>query len=301
MNRNVEVYRKVEDKEYFTITEIEGSVSKSDLFYAIQSRELVFSFFIPEALYIAVEPYSEGKVGQIVLVYEGIISLTSDDSIRLIHDKSIQLTSVKLASRANATVHAIDFPFKQKLPNSFMNSWRPRNLRDLPVSDIEAIVMAREVTDELKLLSSILDAHCISQNIPKVIKSNPVSIKLEDAVVRRDHLLHANLLSEPKVTISDDIGRSNLSTGNHRSNQFHELLTELIRIHPKLSKKQCEKILRQEVELSKDERSYDRKGIILDISDTELLWESSYGNQQTIKLNSLGTILSKVRKKINAS
>jgi len=82
------------------------------------------------------------------------------------------------------------------------------------------------------------------------------------------------LLSEPKVTITDDTDYSNLSTGNHRSNQFHELLAELIRIHPKLSKKQCEKILRQEVELSKDERTYDRKGVILDISDTELLWES---------------------------
>ncbi|GMM71673.1 hypothetical protein MTsDn5_16250 [Alteromonas gracilis] len=291
----------MEDKEYFTITEIEGSVSKSDLFYAVQSRDLVFSFFIPEALYIAVEPYSEGKVGQVVLAYEGIISLTSDDSIRLIHDKSIQLTSLKLASRANATVHAINFPFQQKLPNSFMNSWRPRKLRDMPVSDIEAIVMAREVTDERKFLSSVLKSHNIHQDIPKIIKSNPVSVKLEDAVVRRDHLLHANLLSEPKVTIADDIDSSNLNTGNHRSNQFHELLAELIRIHPKLSKKQCEKILRQEVELSKDERSYDRKGIILDISDTELLWESSYGNQQTIKLNSLGTILSKVRKKINAS
>ncbi|GFD68971.1 hypothetical protein [Alteromonas sp. KUL106] len=291
----------MEDKEYFTITEIKSSVSKSDLFYAVQSRELVFSFFIPEMLYIAVEPYSEGKVGQIVLAYEGIISLTSDDSIRLIHEKSLQLTSVKLANRANATVHAIDYPFQLKLPNPYMNSWRPRKLRDMPVSDIEAIVMAKEVIDERKLLSSILKSHNIPQDIPQVIKSNSISIKLEDAVVRRDHLLHANLLSEPKVTISDDIGRSNLSTGNHRSNQFHELLTELIRIHPKLSKKQCEKILRQEVELSKDERSYDRKGIILDISDTELLWESSYGNQQTIKLNSLGTILSKVRKKINAS
>lgn len=291
----------MEDKEYFTITEIEGSVSKSDLFYAVQSRELVFSFFIPETLYIAVEPYSEGKVGQIVLAYEGIISLTSDDSIRLIHDKSMQLTSVKLASRANATVHAIDYPFQQKLPNPYMNSWRPRKLRDMPVSDIEAIVMAREVTDERKLLGGILKSHNIPQDIPQVIKSNPISIKLEDAVVRRDHLLHADLLSEPKVTITDDTDYSNLSTGNLRSNQFHELLAELIRIHPKLSKKQCEKILRQEVELSKDERTYDRKGVILDISDTELLWESSYGNQQTIKLNSLGTILSKVRKKINAS
>lgn len=291
----------MEDKEYFTITEIEGSVSKSDLFYAVQSRELVFSFFIPETLYIAVEPYSEGKVGQIVLAYEGIISLTSDDSIRLIHDKSMQLTSVKLASRANATVHAIDYPFQQKLPNPYMNSWRPRKLRDMPVSDIEAIVMAREVTDERKLLGGILKSHNIPQDIPQVIKSNPISIKLEDAVVRRDHLLHADLLSEPKVTITDDTDYSNLSTGNLRSNQFHELLAELIRIHPKLSKKQCEKFLRQEVELSKDERNYDRKGVILDISDTELLWESSYGNQQTIKLNSLGTILSKVRKKINAS
>ena len=291
----------MEDKEYFTITEIESSVSKSDLFYAVQSRELVFSFFIPETLYIAVEPYSEGKVGQIVLAYEGIISLTSDDSIRLIHEKSLQLTSVKLASRANATVHAIDYPFQLKLPNPYMNSWRPRKLRDMPVSDIEAIVMAREVTDERKLLSSILKSYNIPQDIPQVIKSNSISIKLEDAVVRREHLLHANLLSEPKVTIADDIDRPNLNTGNHRSNQFHELLAELIGTHPKLSKKQCEKILRQEVELSKDERSYDRKGIILDISDTELLWESSYGNQQTIKLNSLGTILSKVRKKINAS
>ena len=192
-------------------------------------------------------------------------------------------------------------PFQQKLPNPYMNSWRPRKLRDMPVSDIEAIVMAREVTDERKLLGGILKSHNIPQDIPQVIKSNPISIKLEDAVVRRDHLLHADLLSEPKVTITDDTDYSNLSTGNLRSNQFHELLAELIRIHPKLSKKQCEKFLRQEVELSKDERNYDRKGVILDISDTELLWESSYGNQQTIKLNSLGTILSKVRKKINAS
>lgn len=84
-----------------------------------------------------------------------------------------------------------------------------------------------------------------------------------------------------------------------RTTQFHELLAELLKAHPKLSKKHCEKILRQERELLKEEREFDRKGIIVDISDTELVWESSYGNRQTIKLSSLGTILSKVRKKIN--
>ncbi len=291
----------MKDKEYFTITEVEDSISKSDLFYAVQSRELVFSFFIPETLYIAVEPYSEEKVGQCVLAYEGIISLTNDDSIKLIHDKSMQLTSVKLANRANATVHAVDYPFQLKLPNPYFNNWRSRKLRDMPDTDIEAIVMASETTDERKFLNSILKSNNISQDIPKTIRSNPISIKMENAVLRREHLTQANLLNEPKPAHTKEPLLASFNTSSQRTNQFHELLAELIGSHPKLSKKQCEKILRQDVELSKDERSYDRKGIILDISDTELLWESSHGNQQTLKLNSLGTILSKVRKKINAS
>lgn len=291
----------MKDKEYFTITEVEDSISKSDLFYAVQSRELVFSFFIPETLYIAVEPYSEEKVGQCVLAYEGIISLTNDDSIKLIHDKSMQLTSVKLANRANATVHAIDYPFQLKLPNPYFDNWRSRKLRDMPDTDIEAIVMASEITDGRKFLNSILKSNEISQDIPKTFRSNPITIKLENAVLRREHLIQANLLNESKTAHTNEALFANFSTSGQRTNQFHELLAELIGSHPKLSKKQCERILRREVELSKDERSYDRKGIILDISDTELLWESSYGNQQTLKLNSLGTILSKVRKRINAS
>lgn len=153
----------MKNKDYYTLDEVGHNLSTSDIHYAIQNRTLVFSFFIPEAQYIAVQPYSEGKVGQCILSYEGVVSLGQDDSIKLLHDKSIEVGSLKLANRANATVYSINYPFKLELPNSYMKAWCPRKLRDMPETDIEVVLLGKEVTDEKAYLRYALNFPTSSQ------------------------------------------------------------------------------------------------------------------------------------------
>lgn len=146
----------MKNKNFYTLDEVGHDLSTSDIHYAIQNRTLVFSFFIPEAQYIAVQPNSEGRVGQCTLSYEGVVSLGQDDSIKLLHAKSLKVNSLKLANRANATVYSGSYPFKLELPNSYMKAWCPRKLGDMPEADIEVVLLGKEVTDEKAYLRDVL-------------------------------------------------------------------------------------------------------------------------------------------------
>jgi hypothetical protein len=287
----------VKIKDYYTLEELGATIASSEIFYAIQNRTLVFSFFIPDKEYIAVEPYTGGKVGQTVLSYEGVVSLSHDDSIQLLHNKSLQVKFLTLMNRGNATICRYKYPFKLKIPNSYMDAWCPRRLRDMPAKDIEVVVMGKEKKDEMAYLKHVLKLREIPSNTPTTIEDNALALSFDDALLRHDHLVAAGLIREPRNSLSNETFHTTLK--GKRVSQFHELLAQLLDSKPKLSAKSCEAIIRLEHSLSVDEREYDRKGIIVDISDTELVWKSSYGSRQTINLSSLGTILSKVRKRLN--
>lgn len=286
------------NKKYLDFSEIEKdfNIPRADVLYEINQRNLVLSIYLPESEYIAVEPYSDGRVGQCVLQYEGLIGLTADDAINILFNGSCSITQVTLADRANATVVSRNYPFKKPLPNEYMEEWDTHKLGELPEHDIEAVFMGVEEepkSQEIFLPDSGRSLDALS------IREGKELVHLTHAVIQHRHLVEARLLEASKNSSdsANQIPQKGLT--GQRISDLHLLLSEILQSDPKISTKHCEALLREEVARDRDERDFDSRGILIDISDSELVWESKRGNRQTFKLSSLGATLSSIRKRLN--
>jgi len=85
-----------------------------------------------------------------------------------------------------------------------------------------------------------------------------------------------------------------------RSNQLTELLERIVADNPKISAKQAWRVLETEVALDIDERIYDTDAILKDVSNTEIAWQSRYGNSSVTKLSTFDAAVSRVRKRLKA-
>lgn len=294
------MHNKSQSKEYYSLSEIELlNLSKDDICYWVQQRKIRISVFIPERQYIAVAPYTEGKVGQCVLLYEGIVTLSCDDSIELLHKCTLPVTHVTLANRAKAMLVSRKYPYKSPMPNQFISSWESHKLGELPEHDIEAIFSGNEIENMANRVLEMLQKSPVAY--PKTFIQKGVEVINQDRVLfQHRHLVEAGLIAPQTVQkelVQDGKGR----LSGQRVSDFHELLARILNTDLKTSTKRCEAILRNEVSLPVIERELDYKGILIDISATELVWKSSRGNRQTFKLSSLGPTLSNIKKKLDPS
>ncbi|MEQ5805829.1 hypothetical protein J3369_00270 [Alteromonas sp. NFXS44] len=273
-----------------------AKVSVQTLHYHILQRQFPLSLFMPEREYIAVEPFTIGSVGQCVLAYEGVISLTADDSITLLHSGSFSITQVTLADRANATLVSRKYPFKKPLPNEYMKEWDTHKLGELPEHDIEAVF--KGIEEEATAQGIFLPDSNRSADALSIRKGSELA-HLTHAVIQHRHLVEAGLLNASKSHSETNKPIPQKGLNGQRISDLHHLLSVILQSDPKISTKHCEVLLREEVSRNKDERDYDSIGILIDISDSELVWESKRGNRQTFKLSSLGATLSSIRKRLN--
>ena len=86
-----------------------------------------------------------------------------------------------------------------------------------------------------------------------------------------------------------------------RSNQLTELLERIVSANPTISAKQAWRVIETEVELETDERLYDIDGILKDVTNSEIAWQSRYGNSSITKLSTFDAAVSRVRKRLNAN
>ena len=86
-----------------------------------------------------------------------------------------------------------------------------------------------------------------------------------------------------------------------RSNQLTELLERIVSANPTISAKEAWRVIETEVELETDERLYDIDAILKDVTNSEIAWQSRYGNSSITKLSTFDAAISRVRKRLNAN
>lgn len=209
-------------KKYYKLNELCDEIDLDDIFYAVQQRELTFSFFLPERQYIALDLDVPIKVGRCVLNYEGLVKLSIDNSIELIHAKSLTTDHVFLTERAYCTLEAAEYPYKGKVPNSVFKAWKPAKYFDLPEDNIPAIFKPKEVILK-NPFSHLVPKGQVWSTLSQISPQSSTFI-LDDVVVQHEHLVDAGLLIAKKT---QGIPNSLLLEGK-RISPFHELIAKIL-------------------------------------------------------------------------
>lgn len=281
-------------KKYYTLKELSSEIDIDDIFYSVQQRELTFSFFLPERQYVAIDLGAPINIGKCLLNYEGLVKLSIDDSIELIHAKSLKTDIVLLSERAYCTVEETEYPYRGKVPNSVFKAWKQTKYLDLPEENIPAMFKPKESILKNPLSHLVQEGEVWSTL--SQITAQPHIFVLENVVVQHENLVEAGLFPSKQ---KQDIPNSLLLEGK-RISPLHEVLAQILIVNQSISAKACELLLRQEVQLTPDEREFDSLGILIDMSDSELMWKNTRGGRGTFKLSSLGATLSSIRKRLKA-
>lgn len=244
--------------------------------------------------------------GSGVCNYEGLIGLYRHDALQLLQSGKARVSRGVLLEPEKAKILSTDYPFKTQVPNSFLHSWNAASFKGAKVKSVDV----KKYPFESKSIASIIKDARVAAKSPDLeiserltstsydnyqLTSDSDIYKLPDICVTADELYRAGVIDEPPtlkaMTKEDyDVGK--------RSNELHELLFKILQhTNKKLPAKQCEKILVSEAQLADSEREFDTAAILRDVSESELAWVSSRGNYQTFQLSSLGTTLSKLRKR----
>lgn len=154
-----------------------------------------------------------------------------------------------------------------------------------PKSDFEKFEIKDQnqllkTTDILILHQDLVRLGFVKQE-PKTISSAPILIEAKSAENE------AQKLPDP-------------TNPKKRSNQLTELLERILIANPKISAKAAWRVLEDEVSKDIDERLYDVDAILKDVSNTEIAWQSRYGNSSITKLSTFDGAVSRVRKRISA-
>ena len=278
-----------------------------DIRYLVEQDKISVAFFSTSTKFIF--GFQKRRFhGCGICKYEGLFGLYRDDALKLFQSGKVSVGKGVLLEPEKADILSTDYPFKTQLPNGLIHSWNPASFKGSTVKIVDVI----KYPFESKSIASVFNdaiKHLKTGALENAEKSvttftgyddyqlshNSTTYKLEDTCVPTFELYRAGFINESPIARS--VGQEEYPVGK-RTNELHELLFKILQqTDKKLSAKQCEKILVSESELHIDERLYDTGGILRAVSDSELAWESSRGNYQTIQLSSLGTTLSKLRKR----
>lgn len=244
--------------------------------------------------------------GSGVCNYEGLVGLYRHDALKLLQSGKARISRGVLLEPEQARILSTNYPFQTKLPNSFVYSWNAASFKGAKVKSVDV----KKYPLETKSIASVIKDAIVASKSPDLeISERPTSTsfdnyqltsdsniyKLPDICVTADELYRAGVIDEPLTP--EPTNKEDYNVGK-RSNELHELLFNILQhTDKKLSAKQCEKILASEAKLPDSEREFDTAAILRDVSESELAWVSSRGNYQTFQLSSLGTTLSKLRKR----
>ena len=294
----MEYYRPQELKSKFSLT-IEA------LRRLVEQNKLSVSVFSNSSKFVYGFQKSRFH-GSGVCNYEGLVGLYRHDAIQLLQSGKARISRGILLEPEKARFLSTDYPFQTKLPNSFVYSWNAASFKGAKIKSVDV----KKYPFETKSIASVIkDAIDASKSPDLEIGERPTSTsfdsyqltsdsdiyKLPDICVTADELYRAGVIDKPPTP--EPTTKEDYNVGK-RSNELHELLFKILQhTDKKLSAKQCEKILASEAKLADSEREFDTAAILRDVSESELAWVSSRGNYQTFQLSSLGTTLSKLRKR----
>jgi hypothetical protein len=246
--------------------------------------------------------------GSGICSYEGLVGLYRHDALQLLQSGKARISRGALLEPEKAKILSTDYPFQTKLPNTFVHTWNAASFKGAKVKSVdvkkypfESKGIASVFNDAIKgskLLDLEIDersASTLSRFDNYQLTSDSDIYVLPDICVTADELYRAGVIDEPPTP--ESMTKEDYKVGK-RSNELHELLFKILQhTDEKLSAKQCEKILASEAKLADSEREFDTAAILRDVSESELAWVSSRGNYQTFQLSSLGTTLSKLKKR----
>lgn len=290
-----------QEKDYYRTLELHQkyNVTFDEVRYKVEQDNLPLSVFLNNTK-VVLGVYEETFIGIAHCKISGIVSLTHEDSMKLITNGSVSFNTARVR-KMTVSCYSTEYPFVAKLPNSVLGKWKevpfskiPNNLwlKLYPSETLPAKLMLSGIQAMLENLGNEEKTKEISKNTINAFQSDEFKdlthtskkIASEDICIFKKEL--QRLLDGKKQA---------KSLGNNESvkSEMKALTLNLCELFPTKSARELWEILRTSHE--SDDR-LDPNSIVDEVGSDTIWWTDSQGKEKTWAWKTFKNEVSKFKK-----
>ena len=234
--------------------------------YYVEQKQLDISFFCARQKFIYGHWKTKGFVGKGILDYEGVLTLSFENAMKLFKDGSIKVNDAELRQVEKARQVSTTYPFKEKAPNTFLYRWRRVELEDItPVTlPVRFIPTELNLPDTKANLGNNTELINLSNKLGSLIRfqSKGLYLCVDDICIYKDDLVR--LMEKAKLSQDGAIPQSSAEELQEENSidPHHKVFLNAMRANRQLGAASLWKVLCEDF---KNDRIYDPDEILEDI------------------------------------
>lgn len=195
--------------EYYRLQTLseEFNLPLNKIRYYAEQKQLDISFFCTKQKFIYGHWKTKGFVGKGILEYEGVLTLSFENAMKLFRDGSIKVNDAELRQVEKARQVSTTYPFKEKAPNTFLYRWRSVELEDItPVTlPVRCIPTELNLPDTKANLGNNTELINLSNKLGSLIKfqSKGLYLCVDDICIYKNDLVR--LMETAKLNYADSL------------------------------------------------------------------------------------------------
>lgn len=285
------------EQAYYRLEELQAmGITEGKLRYLLEQEQVTPAFFMHNERFIIGGYLSNKFVGFAVADYSGLVTIHKQLIPELLTKGKVSVKQVLLMQKERIRVLATEYPFQVKMPNSYIDGWKPNDLTKLVWLAYPALFMPTENTGVLHQLSDMLQSFGSSTG-NKVDYSRFVDgMPKTELVVLKTTLSFFDICLPKNISPSFHYRTPNeqhVNKSEKRVREIDEVVLNVLSETPHCKSSSLWSLLKNEV--SSKNRLYDLHEVIDEVGMTELIWSDRAGNPQTIQKKSFYNLVKKLR------
>jgi len=292
---------------WYTLEETQHKLelTQSELFYAIEQKELMPILFSPLRPFLGFSAFTaDHRVGCVHFSYQG--PLKADQALLQKLAKGHQgsfYSRYHLLDTDGISNVGYSNPFESEMPNAVVTDWIPGN-RDETENDTYIVVAmpneTRSVASAVRLAAELFakDSAVSSEEGLKRISNIPYDYnwRHNGKWVASDMRIASSEIDRFQSPPEETIVENAPDSSRQRTNLLHELFLRIMKEHQGIKARELWQLIRDNEESIPPR--YDKDSIITSINASELLWQSNFTTEQYFDKKSLSSRMSKLKKRL---
>lgn len=289
----------------------------SDLNYLCSETDVSFCLFCKTSD-VLIGGWKEGRFSATGKAsYSGLISLTKTQQTEVFEKHKVRLAQSQILQTEKIRNYSVDYPFVVATPNAVIESWLSIPIEKVDWKTIPFLFYPEERQSAVKLVNGFLEHWAAKDEVvegsikacanplltvDKELFHNRRSFSLDDVCICSDELAKAKKYLQTVTVDEKQVPNksSDFKSTIVRTDDFNDLLIEIIKSYPDLKAKEYWRVIEKEASEPEGLRSLDRYNLLDSISEDDAIkWRDRKGKpRNTISFGSFSNRISKMKKQV---
>ena len=296
------------EKDYYSVRELKnsGKLTDDDIRYFLERRELSLVFFRLDTDFVLGKWEGDYFTGYCYVFYSGLVEIDQFFDEEFINNKYVESTYCCLLERERMSIVESECPTLLTPPNQFFRHWDSKLETELNLESYSAMENPSKIKLEPheKAPENGFAITLKDQKTRLHFFTTPHKYQLDDLKISHSDLIRLGVIEnntpKPKAGLSTKSGKeSHDEQINLMKDNLHRVLARILIFKNNPSLEVVWRHLKNDFDT--DKREFDSEEVLLDVTNSELVYKTHTEHRKTIQKSTVGQHISRVRKSLRLS